>query len=459
MSKNEITAPIGGADNDNTTSKFSGSLGFILSAAGSAVGLGNIWRFPYLAAEYGGGIFLLTYIIVTLLFGFPIMAMEIAIGRKTSASSVSAFGKIDKRGGFIGWLNAAVTLITLPYYCVIGGWVLKYTVVFCRGNGPSTGVPGFYSTYITNTKEPLAYQAAFLIAAAVIILLGVKNGIEKANRFIMPSLIILAVAAAAYILTLPNSVDGLIYYIKPDFSKFSFKTVLAATGQMFYSLSLANGIMITYGAYLKKNVNIEKCVKKVELFDIGIAFASGLIVISSIFAFSGGNDPSLSAGAGLMFETLPRVFAAMPFGSVIGALFFVLVLFAALSSAISMLEVNVFNLMERFHFKRITAVIIMTVLIFILGIPSALGYSVLSRITPLNMTILDFFDFIGNSIATPVIALITCVFIGWFAGTKVIADEISESGRFRRQKSFNFMIKWALPVFILTVLAGALIEM
>ncbi len=458
MSKNEIAAA-GGMENNNGKAKFSGSVGFILSAAGSAVGLGNIWRFPYLAAEYGGGIFLLIYIIVTLIFGFPIMAMEIAIGRKMAVSSVSAFKSLNKKGSFIGWLCAVVTLITLPYYCVIGGWVLKYTVVFCQGNGPSTGVPGFYSTYISNTKEPLAYQAAFLLAAAVIILLGVKNGIEKANRFIMPSLIILAVAAAAYILTLPDSIDGLIYYIKPDFSKFSFKTVLAATGQMFYSLSLANGIMITYGAYLNKDVNIEKSVKRVELFDIGIAFISGLIVISAVFAFSGGNEPSLSVGAGLMFETLPRVFAAMPLGSFIGALFFILVLFAALSSAISMMEVNVFNLIEHFHLKRVTAVIIMTVLIFILGIPSALGYSVLSRITPFNMTILDFFDFIGNSVVTPVIALITCIFIGWFIGTDVIADEISESGRFKRRRSLNFMIKWAVPVFILAVLAGAVIEM
>ena len=439
-------------------SKFSGKIGFVMSAAGSAVGLGNIWRFPFLAAEYGGGIFLLVYIIVTLLFGFPIMAMEIAIGRKAAGSSISAYGKIDKRGGFIGWLTATVTLITLPYYCVIGGWVLKYAAVFVSGNGASAGAPFFYREFISKPTEPIVWQAAFLIISAVIILFGVRNGIEKANRVLMPALIAIAAAIAVYSLTQEGALQGAAYYLTPDFSKFSFKTVLAATGQMFYSLSLSSGIMVTFGAYLGRDVSIEKSVKLVEVFDIGVAFLSGLIVMTSVFAFSGGEQTAMSAGAGLMFETLPAVFLSMPFGEIIGALFFLLVLFAALSSAISMMEVNTANLIEHFKMKRPQAVLVLAVILLILGLPSALGYSLWSGFKPLGMYFLDFADFVGNSVITPLVALISCLFIGWIAKPQGLSEEIGRTGVFKRRRSFEFMIRYAAPVFIAAVLLGSLLE-
>ncbi len=433
---------------------FSNKLGFVLSAAGSAVGLGNIWRFPFLAAEYGGGIFLLVYIIVTLLFGFPIMSLEIAIGRKTAAASVIAYGKLDQRGRFIGWLTAIVTLITLPYYCVIGGWVLKYAVLFCTGEGALSAERDYFTQYTAQTAEPIIYQLLFVMMSAAILLLGVRSGIEKANRFLMPALIILAVTVAAYTLSLDGAWDGVKYYLTPDISKFSFKTVLAATGQMFYSLSLASGIMVTFGSYLRKQDSIESSVKQIELFDLGVAFLSGLIVITALFAVSGGENSAVAAGPGLVFETLPEVFTALPFGDVIGAVFFILVFFAALSSAISMMEVNVANLMQRFGMKRRNAVLTMAAILFLLGLPSALGYSIWSDLRPFDMAILDFMDHVGNSIITPLVALISCIFIGWIVGPKVLSDEIEQSGEFKRRRSFEFIVRWIAPVFITAVFIG-----
>ncbi len=443
----------------DSTRGFSGKLGFVMSAAGSAVGLGNIWRFPYLAAENGGGIFLLVYIVVTLVFGFPIMAMEIAIGRKTVSPSIAAYGKLDKRGSAIGWLTAAVTLITLPYYCVIGGWVMKYTCVFLFGNGTQAVAPSFFSGFLSQSFEPLIWQLVFLAISALVLLGGIKDGIERANKILMPALIVLAAGVAVYSLLNEGALSGLSYYLKPDFSKFSFQTVLAATGQMFYSLSLSSGIMVTFGAYLGRNVSIEKSVKLVEVFDIGIAFLSGLIVITSVFAFSGGEQAALSAGAGLLFETMPAVFVSMPFGEAAGAVFFLLVLFATLSSAISMMEVNVANLVGVFGMKRSNAVILLAAVLFVLGLPSALGYNLLENVRPLGMTILDFADFIGNTVVTPIAALIACLFIGWVVHPRVLSQEIAHEGVFSRRKSFEFIIRWAAPVFIAAVMVGTIGEL
>ena len=441
-----------------TKPKFSNRIGFVLAAAGSAVGLGNIWRFPFLAAEYGGGIFLLIYLLMMLVFGFPIMAMEIAIGRRTASASLDAYGKLDKRGGFIGILTAAVTLITLPYYCVVGGWVLKYLTVYIRGQGMTAGGSGFFRLFTSDTTEPVVFQAIFLAFTAAILLFGVKNGIERANRVMMPILIALGIAVAIYTLTLDGAMSGVKYYLTPDFSKLSFKTVLAAMGQMFYSLSLSSGIMVTFGAYLGRSTNVEKSVKQIELFDVGIAFLSGLIVLAAVFALSGGEETAMSAGAGLVFETLPKVFASMSGGGIAGILFFVLVLFAALSSAISMMEVNVANLIDRFHMKRHNAVLIMAGVIFLLGLPSVFGYNLLADIRPFGMNLMDFFDYVGNSLLTPIVALISCVFIGWIVTPQVLSEELANSGNFKRQRSFEFIIKWIAPIFILAVMAGSFFE-
>ena len=436
---------------------FSGRIGFVLSAAGSAVGLGNIWRFPYLAAEYGGGIFLLVYVMVTLIFGFPIMSMEIAIGRKAGCCCVNAYGAVDRRASFLGWLTSGITLITLPYYCVIGGWVLKYAALYISGEGSEAAAAGYFDSFISGFPEPLVWQVLFIGLAAAIIICGVKNGIELANRFLMPALIIIAIIVAVYSLTLPGALEGAAWYLTPDFSKFSFRTVLAAMGQMFWSLSLSSGIMVTFGAYLGRNQSIEGSVKQIELFDLGAAFISGLIIIPAVFAFSGGNQQALNSGAGLMFITLPGVFEAMPYGGVIGVLFFLLVMFAAISSAISMMEVNTANLIERLGLKRWQAALIMAGVLAVLGIPPALGYSLWSELRPFGMTILDFEDIVGNSIVTPVAALLACLFFGWVSHPRILTEEIRRGGGFKRRRSFEFTLRWLAPAVILAVLVGSAI--
>ena len=436
---------------------FSGRIGFVLSAAGSAVGLGNIWRFPYLAAEYGGGIFLLVYVLVTLIFGFPIMAMEIAIGRKAGCCCVNAYGAVDRSASFLGWLTSGITLITLPYYCVIGGWVLKYAALYITGEGSEAAATSYFRSFISGFPEPLVWQILFIALAAAIIICGVKNGIELANRFLMPALIIIAVIVAGYSLTLPGALEGAAWYLTPDFSRFSFRTVLAAMGQMFWSLSLSSGIMVTFGAYLGRSQSIEHSVKQIELFDLGAAFISGLIIIPAVFAFSGGDQQALNSGAGLMFITLPGVFEAMPSGRVIGVLFFLLVMFAAISSAISMMEVNTANLIERFGMKRWQAALIMAGVLAVLGIPPALGYSLWNELRPFGLTILDFEDIVGNSIVTPIAALLACLFFGWVAHPRILTEEIRRGGGFKRRRSFEFTLRWLAPAVILAVLVGSVV--
>ena len=356
-------------------SGFSSKLGFVLAAAGSAVGLGNIWRFPYLAAQYGGGIFLLVYIILAVTFGFTLMVTEIALGRKTQLSAVSAFSKLNNKFSFLGYLAALVPMIILPYYSVIGGWVTKYLVVFCSGQVSSAAQDTYFKDYTALTGEPILYFSIFLALTALVVIFGVEKGIEKVSKFMMPVLVVLSVGVAIYSAFLPGAKEGVIYYLKPDFSNFSFTTVVAAMGQLFYSMSLAMGIMITYGSYMKKDVNIESATRQISLFDTGIAFFAGLMIIPAVFAFSGGDKEALGQGPGLMFETLPKVFNTIPGGTILGAVFFVLVLLAALTSSISLMETIVSIFIDKFGWKRnVTCLVVLVICIalgFILcGIPN-----------------------------------------------------------------------------------------
>lgn len=316
-------------------SGFGSRLGFILAAAGSAVGLGNIWRFPYLAAKYGGGMFLLIYLILAVTFGFALMITEIAIGRKTGKSVIGAYSAINKRFAPLGWLAAAIPVVILPYYCVIGGWVLKYLTEFATGGGKSTADSGdYFSAFISSPAAPMVFFAIFIVLTAAVVMLGVEKGIEKVSKILMPVLMLLIIGIGVYTLTLPGAIDGLIYYVKPDLSEFSIKTVIAAMGQLFYSMSLAMGIMITYGSYMRKEDNIEKSVRQIEIFDTLVAFLAGLIIVPAVFVFSGGDRSALNAGPKLMFVTLPNVFDSMSGGQIVGTVFFVLVALAALTSSI-----------------------------------------------------------------------------------------------------------------------------
>lgn len=268
-------------------SSFTGKIGFVLAAAGSAVGLGNIWRFPYLAAKYGGGIFLLVYLVLAVTFGFVLMIGEIALGRKTGQSAIEAFSSLSKKWKFLGVLTSCVPMLIFPYYCVIGGWVVKYLVTFIGAQGAAAAENGYFEAFIGQTGEPVLWLALFIVATAVIVLFGVEKGVEKASKVMMPILVVLSVIVAGYVVLMPGAGEGVLYYLKPDFSKFSTMTVLSAMGQLFYSMSLAMGIMITYGSYMKKEVKLESSVKQIEVFDFGIAFIAGLMIIPAVFAFNG----------------------------------------------------------------------------------------------------------------------------------------------------------------------------
>lgn len=445
-------------------SSFTGKLGFILAAAGSAVGLGNLWRFPYLAAKYGGGIFLLVYLVLAVTFGFALMIAEIAIGRKTGLSAIGAFKALDKRFSFLGYVAAIVPIIILPYYSVIGGWVTKYFFTFATGGGSDAAADGYFGGFIGKVGEPILWFAIFIGATAVVVLLGVEKGVEKVSKIMMPILVVLTIGIAIYTLTLPNALDGLVYYVKPDFSKFSGTTVLAAMGQLFYSMSLAMGIMITYGSYMKKDVHIESSTRQIEIFDTGIAFFAGLMIIPAIFSFYHGDEvligENLTKGPGLMFVMLPKVFDSMPGGDIIGALFFILVLFAALTSSISLMETIVSIFMDKLKVGRKVACLIVLGISVVIGLPSSLGFGVLSFIEPLGAgtSILDFFDFITNNVIMPVVAFITCILVGYVIKPKAIIEEVETNGKFSGKKLFTVVIKYIAPVCIVAILIFSVME-
>ena len=440
-------------------SGFSSRIGFVLAAAGSAVGLGNLWRFPYLAAKYGGGSFLLIYLILTVTFGFALMITEIAIGRKTGKSALYAFSDLDRNSGFIGVLASAVPIIILPYYCVIGGWVVKYAWAFVTGSGSAAATDEYFGEFISQTGEPILWLGIFILATMVVILLGVNKGIENISKVLMPLLVILSVVIAVFVVTRPGAGAGISYYLKPDLSKISANAFLAALGQLFYSMSLAMGIMITYGSYLKKDANIEHSVRNIEIFDTGIAFLAGLMIVPAVFVFSGGNEASLKAGPTLMFITLPKVFDGMAGGHIIGAVFFVLVLFAALTSAISLMETVVSIFVDKTNKSRRFITICVTIYTIVMAIPSSLGFGVLSGISIKGMSILDMFDFVSNSILMPVVALLTCLFVGFVVKPKTVIDEVeSSSHSYKSKKVYEILIKYVSPILIILILISSILN-
>lgn len=437
-------------------SSFSGKLGFVLAAAGSAVGLGNIWRFPYLAAKYGGGTFLFIYLILAVTFGFTLMTAEIAIGRKTGLSAIGAFTTLDKRFKFLGILASAVPIIIFPYYSVIGGWVVKYFFVFVTGSGHTAAGDSYFTDFIGGTFEPIGWFFLFIAVTAVIVGFGVEQGIEKVSKFMMPILVLLTLFVALYGLTIDGAMDGLSYYLKPHMADVSAKTILAAMGQLFYSMSLAMGIMITYGSYMKKENHLESSVRQIEIFDTGVAFLAGLMIIPAVFAFSGGDSSALQAGPGLMFITLPKVFGNMKFGNVVGTVFFLLVFFAALTSAISLMETIVSILRDKLGWTRKATCVFVTILALVMGVPSSLGFGPLSFISWMGMSVLDIMDFVSNSVLMPIVAFFTCIFIGFVIKPSTIADEVKVTdGTFKGEKLFAVMIKWIAPIFLVLILLSS----
>ena len=439
-------------------SSFSGKLGFVLSAAGASVGLGNIWRFPYLAAKYGGGIFLLIYIILALTFGYTMIIAETSLGRMTKKSPVGAyesFGK-SKLLSAGGWINAVIPILIVPYYSVIGGWVIKYLFEYLLGHGQALAADDYFSGFISNGFSAEICFLIFTMFTVVIIYMGVRNGIERVSKFMMPILVILSVIIAVYSVTRPGAMAGVKYFLVPNLENFSWMTVVSAMGQMFYSLSIAMGILVTFGSYMKKDTSIEDSTKNVEIFDTAIAIMAGLMIIPAVFAFSGGDPDTLQAGPSLMFITLPKVFAGMGFGTGTGILFFLLVLFAAVTSSIALTESAVSTFEDELHWSRKKATVFMTVVMIFLGTLSCLGYGPLAGITVIGMQFLDFFDFLTNSVMMPIAAIATCLLVSRVIGVEKIENEVTEGGHlFKRKAIFQFMIKYLCPIFAAIILVSS----
>ncbi|MBQ2877178.1 MAG: sodium-dependent transporter [Clostridia bacterium] len=441
-------------------SSFTGKIGFVLAAAGSAVGLGNIWRFPYLAAKYGGGIFLLVYVLLAVTFGFVLMLAEIAIGRKTGKSAIGAFAALDKRFSFVGWLAAAVPIIILPYYSVIGGWVMKYIFGYATGEGSEMAKDTYFTGYLGEVGEPLIWFGIFVLLTAVVVFFGVEKGIEKVSKVMMPVLIIFMLFIIVYSLcTMDGIWEGVLYYITPDFSNFSIMTVVTAMGQLFYSMSLAMGIMITFGSYMKKDISIEKSIHQIEIFDSGVAFLSGLLIVPAVFATSGGSAEALGKGPSLMFVTLPKIFETMPGGSIVGAVFFAMVFLAAITSSISLMETIISIVMDKTKLSRRVSCLIVFGIILLFGIPSSLGFNVWSEVLFFGkLSFLDFFDFISNSIMMPIVAIITCIFVGFFIKPKAILDEAALKPKSFWGRMFDIVIRFVAPIFLVAILVTSVLE-
>ena len=439
-------------------SAFSGKIGFVLSAAGASVGLGNIWRFPYLAAKYGGGIFLLVYIVLAVTFGYTMIVAETALGRMTKKSPVGAFGTFGKSGRlkFGGWINAVIPILIVPYYSVIGGWVIRYLSAYVSGHGSELAQDGYFSGFISSGLSAEVCFLIFTIFTLVIIFAGVRNGVERVSKLMMPVLVVLSVIIAVYSVTRPGALAGVKYFLVPNVANFSWMTVVTAMGQMFYSLSIAMGILVTFGSYMKEDVSIEESTENVEVFDTAIAIMAGLMIIPAVFSFSGGDPDTLQAGPSLMFITIPKVFESMGFGHVVGVLFFLLVLFAAVTSSIALTESAVSTFEDELGWSRQKATGCIGVIMVALGSLSALGYGPLAGVTVFRMQFLDFFDFLTNSVMMPIAAIATCLLVSRVIGVEKIEVEVTADGKpFRRKKIFNFMIRYLCPVFAAIILVSS----
>ena len=453
---------------------FSGSIGFVLAAAGSAVGLGNIWRFPYLAAKDGGGLFLVLYLILALTFGFTLLTTEIAMGRKTKQSPLMAYGKLKEKWGFLGIFACLVPVIIMPYYCVIGGWVVKYFLVYLTGDGGKAANTGYFGEYITAQYQPIIFMVVFLCVTAFIIFCGVNKGIESFSKILMPILLVLVVGIAIFSLNIHytdeagvtrTGWEGFKIYVIPNLEgvtiKRFFSILLDAMGQLFFSLSVAMGIMITYGSYVKDDANLRKSINQIEFFDTLVAFLAGVMIIPAVYTFMG-NEGMAASGPSLMFEALPRVFDSMgKVGNIVGLLFFAMVLFAAFTSAVSVMEAVVSSLMDKFHISRFKAAAIETGIALVVGIVVCLGYNQwyfdITLPNGAHAQILDILDYISNNCLMPIVAIGTCILIGWILKPKVIIDEMEKSScKFGRKKLYVVMLKYIAPVLLVILLLKSL---
>jgi len=453
---------------EKKTSHFSGQIGFVLAAAGSAVGVGNLWRFPYLVAKDGGGLFLLVYLVLVVTFGFTLLTSDIAIGRRTKQSAIGAYAAMHPRWRFLGILTFLVPVLIMTYYAVIGGWITKYAVSFLTGQAAAAAQDNYFTSFISSPVSPVVFALLFMGVTAFIVYNGVQGGIERVSRYMMPVLLVLVVVIAGYSLTLRHTdasgqvrtgLEGLAYYLTPHWegmtvSRF-LQVLLDAMSQLFFSLSVSMGIMITYGSYVKPEVDLNKAVNQIEFFDTGVALLAGAMIVPAVYVFSG--VEGMGAGPSLMFVSLPKVFHAMgTAGVVVGALFFVAAIFATLTSCISVLESIVANCMEILHTSRKKTVLVLSAVYLAASAVIALGYSVFYFELPLpngsTAQLLDVMDYLSNSVMMPLIALLSTLLIGWVVGPDYVVEEMERGGaRFTRKKIYRVMIRYVAPVMMLVL--------
>ena len=459
-------------DQEKERNNFTGTLGFVLASAASAIGLGNIWRFPFLAARDGGGLFLVCYLLLVATFGYTLLSSEIAIGRKTRQGPLTAYSRLHKRGGVIGVLACLVPVLILPYYCVIGGWVLKYMAAFMTGAGLEAAGDKYFTGFITSIGEPIFWFVVFMSAVMFVIFLGVEKGIEKYSKVMMPVFFLLIVGVSVYSLTLSHTdasgvtrtgLEGFMVYTVPNLEGITLgkflNVLMDAMGQLFYSISVAMGIMIAYGSYAKKDVDLSKSINHIELFDTLAAFMAGVMIIPAVYTFMG--KEGMSAGPSLMFISLPKVFAAMgSAGTLVGIVFFVMVTFAALTSAMSVMEAIVASFMDQFNWNRSKSTILIGTYAMIGGIIVCLGYNVAYFELPLPngavAQILDLMDYISNIVFMPLVAIGECLLIGWVVGPDWIIEEIEQGKyKFGRKNMYRIMVKYITPVLLFVLFLQA----
>lgn len=445
---------------------FTGSIGFVLAAAGSAVGVGNIWRFPYLCAKDGGGLFLIIYLVLVLTFGFVLLTTDVAIGRRTKQNALRAFATLHPKWKFLGYLTFLVPVLIMTYYSVIGGWIVKYFTVYLVSDGSEAVQEGYFTSFITSKVSPIVFMLLFFALTAWIVYCGVEKGIEKWSKYIMPGLLVLIIGIAVFSLTLSHEdadgtvrtgLQGLLVYLKPDVTGLTVTgflgVLLDAMSQLFFSLSVSMGIMITYGSYVKDEVDLNKATNQIELFDTTVALLAGLMIIPAVYVFLG--KEGMASGPSLIFVSLPNVFQAMGVvGRVVAIAFFVALGFAALTSCVSVMETLVANCMEIFHQTRKKMCALVGTYSLVTAIIICLGYNYFYFELPLpngsTAQLLDLMDYISNSFLMPFISLLTSILIGWVIGPKWIVEEVEKNGEhFGRAKLYTFMIRYVVPVVML----------
>lgn len=420
--------------------QWASKLGFIMATAGAAIGLGNLWKFPYLMGRNGGFSFLIAYLFFIAILGIPVMMTEMALGRKTRHDPVQAYADIHPNARIVGVFGVLAAFVILSYYSVIGGWILKYIINYAT----TFHAPADFESFISSPVEPVIWHFVFMLVTIVICYCGI-GGIEKVSKFMMPLLFVLLLVIIGRGITLPNASLGLKFIFSPEGSTFDLNSISAALGQVFYSLSLCMGITITYGSYLSEKENIPKSCLCVAGLDTLIAVLAGIAIFPAVFSF--GMEPG--QGPGLIFGTLPKVFSAITGGAVFAFLFFILVFFAAVTSAIALLEVSVSFAIDTLKWSRKKATIILGSMIFLLGIPSALSFGVLGNITILNYGVFDFIGMITDNILLPMGGIAMCYYVGWKWHPEYLVDEIEKDGiPFKLKKLWILCIRYITPVLV-----------